>query len=87
MLRLQYRFAFVAATLVLVALGLFLKTNPDLHVRLELGNNSKAWIYSGPEAEDKAVIMAKVQNDDVDWVFNHLPECMAPALLLWLPQC
>ncbi len=62
-LRLQYRSALVDAILVLVALGLFLKTDPDFHLRLELGNDSKAWIYSDPQAEDKAVIMAKIQSD------------------------
>ena len=87
MSRLQYRLASVAAISVLVALGFFLRKSPDFHVRLEPGNNPKAWIYSGPEAEDKVVVMAKIQSDDVDWVFDHLPECVTPVLLLLLPRC
>ncbi|OQV05269.1 hypothetical protein CLAIMM_10037 isoform 2 [Cladophialophora immunda] len=37
-------------------------------------SNSKGWIYSGPKAEDKAVILAKVRGEDVDWVFDNLQE-------------
>ncbi|KIW26790.1 uncharacterized protein PV07_06596 [Cladophialophora immunda] len=37
-------------------------------------SNSKGWIYSGPKAEDKAVILAKVRGEDVDWVFDNLQD-------------
>lgn len=82
MLKLHYRFALVAAILGLVSLGFFLKTNAHFNFPLALGQNPKAWIYSGPEAEDKAVIMAKIQGDDVSWVFEHLPEYVPSVSLL-----
>jgi hypothetical protein len=81
--KLQYRFALVATILVLVALGLLFKTKLDFIFGLQLGNESnepnkpndlKAWIYSAPEAEDKAVVLAKVHSEDVNWVFDHLQE-------------
>ncbi|EXJ71512.1 uncharacterized protein A1O5_05320 [Cladophialophora psammophila CBS 110553] len=86
--RLQYRFALVATSLVLFVLGLLYKTKATVSLRLQLGNapnepnglnkpdDSKAWIYSGPEAEDKAVILAKVRSEDVNWVFDYLQECV-----------
>ena len=80
--RFSYRIALVVAIFVLVALRLFLWTSSDFSFRLRLGNNPKAWIYSGPEAEDKAVVMAKIQSDDVNWVFEHLPEYVAPERVL-----
>ncbi|OAL33959.1 hypothetical protein AYO20_06794 [Fonsecaea nubica] len=41
---------------------------------LKKPNGSKAWIYSGPEAEDKAVILAKTHGEDVSWVFDNLQD-------------
>ncbi len=81
--KLQYRFALLATILVLVTLGLLYKTIPHFPLRLQIGNEStelneingsKAWIYSDPKAEDKAVILAKIHAEDVSWVFEHLRE-------------
>ena len=88
--RLRYCFALVATILVLVTLGLLCKTNADFHLRLQIGNvstepnhsnDSKAWIYSVPVAEDKAVILAKIHGEDVSWVFDHLPEYVTQSRL------
>ncbi|KAK6383034.1 hypothetical protein LTS17_003704 [Exophiala oligosperma] len=74
MLKLQCRFYVVAVILFLFFLSFFLDTDSELNLPLAFRQNPQAWIYSGPEAEDKAVIIAKIQSDDVSWVFEHLPD-------------
>lgn len=34
----------------------------------------KAWIFRGPYAEDKVVVIAKIHDDDVNWVTDELWE-------------
>ncbi len=82
MLKLQCRFYVVAVILFLFFLSFFLDTDSELNLPLAFRQNPQAWIYSGPEAEGKAVIRAKIQSDDVSWVFEHLPEYVPPEPFL-----
>lgn len=46
--------------------------SPGLWVLSSSGR--RAWIYKGPDAQDKAVIVAKIKTDDVSWIFDQLQE-------------
>ena len=39
-----------------------------------LPSSQRSWIFKGPDAEDKAVILAKIHDEDVSWVMNELQE-------------
>ncbi|KIX98829.1 uncharacterized protein Z520_05290 [Fonsecaea multimorphosa CBS 102226] len=74
--RLRHRYSWLAATVSLVSITLFFWSSHSnfLDFRTRLSGSNSAWIDRGPEAEDKAVILAKIQTEDVSWVLNELPD-------------
>lgn len=56
--------------------SVFINPLDGVKQRLGVGKASaqKTWLYAGPEAQDKAVIMAKVHTEDVSWAYEHLSE-------------
>ncbi|OAP63616.1 hypothetical protein AYL99_02843 [Fonsecaea erecta] len=74
--RFRHRYSWSAAAVFLLSVT-FLSWS-SLPRFLDVWNNlfsgNRAWIYRGPEAEDKAVILAKIKAEDVSWVTNELPD-------------
>jgi hypothetical protein len=88
--KLQYRVIFIAAILGLIVLGLLYRSYPDVPYRFTHGYGSsepngesaveekplaqKSWLYAGPKAQDKAVIMARIHTEDVSWAYEQLSD-------------
>ena len=73
--RAKHRYVWLAAVVLLVLL--FLVRNDDSRLSnfwIKSSSGGRAWIYKGPEAQDKAVILAKMKTEDVGWVSSELPE-------------
>ncbi|KAL8243957.1 hypothetical protein R6Q59_010215 [Mikania micrantha] len=71
-----HRVAFCALT-TFVIFVLLLWQQPAIASRyryLTSSTGHTGYIYRGPKAEDKAVIMAKVKTDNVDWVADQLED-------------
>ncbi|KIW91936.1 uncharacterized protein Z519_06918 [Cladophialophora bantiana CBS 173.52] len=74
--RVKYRYIWLATAALLISIVLFLWSShssfPGFWVRLS--SSDSAWIYKGPVAEDKVVILAKIKAEDVSWVASELPD-------------
>jgi hypothetical protein len=74
------RYLVVSAAFVLTLAGLFLlyTTRPTLTLWPQLGRDElvdpKTWVYGGPLAKDKVVVMAKIRSENASWVFENLQE-------------
>lgn len=84
--KLQYRWLFIAVVLILFLLGslhhahlnvytlsLYLGTGKQSEL-LEADAEQRSWLYAGPNAQDKAVVMARTYSEDVSWAYEHLSE-------------
>ncbi|OQU93522.1 hypothetical protein CLAIMM_00021 [Cladophialophora immunda] len=70
----RYSWLATAALLVSIILFLFNKHSSFLSLWIRLAGSDRAWIYKGPEAGDKAVILAKIKAEDVSWVLSELSD-------------
>lgn len=67
--RRRYAAALVALLTILATLLYF--NSSLIPPRTALGSD---FIYRGPDAEDKAIVMARMGYEDVSWVAEELPE-------------
>lgn len=73
--------------LTLVGVVFFLGSLRYLRERAQPRTNSEpmsgsSYIFKGPDAQDKVVVVAKIANQTVDWVYEGLKEFVFPWLHL-----
>lgn len=74
--KVRQRLLWLAAILFVVLLLSFFRTSlPSVSgFWIDTSSGHRAWIYKGPDAQDKAVILAKIKSEDVSWVSQELQE-------------
>lgn len=74
--RARYRYLWLTAIVLCVTVLFYLELDYSKCAGLLTLSSSdqKSWIYKGPEAQDKAVILAKLKTEDVSWMSTELPE-------------
>ncbi len=61
----------LVACLLWLARPMLIEVMPS---RLHVAISSSGYISKGPQAEDKVIVMGRIEGEDVDWVARELPE-------------
>jgi hypothetical protein len=77
--RIRWLFAFIA---VLIFLGSLRYLRQRIRPWIDPGPvTGSPFIYKGPDAQDKVIVMAKIANQTVDWAFEGLKELVIPGMV------